>query len=69
VWRKTHRIGGYAFVIAGVILIGMGFARPAWLVMTLFAGAALAGLVPVVYSYILWREEQRAKSAGSISSP
>ena len=69
VWRKTHRLGGYAFVIAGVILIGMGFARPAWLVLTLFGAAALAGIVPVIYSYILWREEQREKSERAISSP
>ena len=69
VWRKTHRIGGYSFVIAGVILIGMGFAQPAWLVMTLFGAAALAGLVPVVYSYILWREEQKEKPAERVSSP
>ena len=69
VWRKTHRIGGYAFVIAGVILIGMGLARPAWLVMTLFGAAALAGLVPVIYSYILWRDEQREKAGRAVSSP
>lgn len=67
VWRKTHRVGGYAFVIAGVLIVAMGFVRPAWFAGVLIAAAGVAAIVPVVYSCILWRGEQEAtrSSVGS----
>lgn len=58
VWRKTHRVGGYAFVLAGALVVAMGFVRPAWFLGVLMAAAMTAAIVPVVYSYIAWRGEQ-----------
>jgi uncharacterized membrane protein len=59
VWAKTHQLGKWTFVGAGVVSIlcaflgGIGF----WIfTVTLLAAA----LVPIIYSYILWRRENPA---------
>ena len=55
VWAKTHRLGGWCFVIAGIVMALMGVAVPAsgmeWVVGVVIAIA----LVPVVYSYFAYR--------------
>ncbi len=59
VWRKTHRLGAVTFMIAGVcIVVGGLAARPLGAVA--LGGALVAGLIPVVYSWVLWRREQPA---------
>ncbi len=56
IWERTHRLGARLFVAAGVVIVlsallgEMGF----WVVM---AVVFVAALVPVVYSYLLWRRE------------
>lgn len=58
VWQETHRVGGRALVLAGLVVMGAGFG-PAWLAPWLSLGALLFGaLVPVIYSRVLWRREQ-----------
>jgi uncharacterized membrane protein len=54
VWKKTHKLGGKLFVIAGVITVASGFFRCG--IWILLVAIALAALVPVVYSYILYRK-------------
>lgn len=53
VWAKTHRLGGWCFFLAGVIMIVMAFAgsHMSWLIYAIVAIA----LVPVVYSYFAYR--------------
>jgi len=58
VWSRTHRVGGWLFVLAGLVfaitgLIGRG---------VLFGVAALvaAAVVPVIYSYVVSRQVQRS---------
>ena len=52
VWQRTHRLGGWAFVLAGII-----FLLQAWWYQNLgwVFGLVIAGVVvvPVVYSYII----------------
>lgn len=56
VWRDTHRVGGWTFVAAGLVLVAAGLLLPAgpreWV-----GGIALAVgvVVPFVYSYLAWR--------------
>jgi uncharacterized membrane protein len=64
VWRKTHRVGGYAFVAAGLLLVAMGFVQPPWFAGTLIVAAIVAALVPVIYSYFVWRGEQEGGGGG-----
>lgn len=58
VWRKTHRFGGIAFVVAGLALIATGLAGASWLRYGAIGGAVVAGLGSVLYSYVVWRQEQ-----------
>ncbi len=53
VWAKTHRLGGWCFVIAGAVMIVMAILAPTveWIVYIVVTLA----LVPVAYSYIAYR--------------
>lgn len=57
-WRKTHQLGGWLFVLLGLLLIVVPFVLPvtAW-VPLLIAGilGLLVGLT--AYSYIVWRRD------------
>ena len=61
VWRKTHRTGGFTFVIGGGVMITAAFVSGALVWVLLAAAAVLAVAVPVVQSYVLWRREQHEK--------
>ena len=58
VWRKTHRFGGVAFVIAGLCFLASSFLNSKWTFYAAFASAIVAALSSVVYSYIAWKREQ-----------
>lgn len=68
VWRETHRVGGWTFVAAGLVLVAAGVFLPAgpreWV-----SGIALAvGVaVPLVYSYLAYRRAS-APSKGAEAS-
>jgi uncharacterized membrane protein len=65
VWTRSHRVGGYAMVGAGVITIVAGFvAQPLGYIVAL-ASLLIAGIVPIVYSYILWSRSRGGPSTGS----
>jgi uncharacterized membrane protein len=65
VWTRSHRVGGYAMVGAGVITIVAGFvAQPVGYIIAL-ASLLIAGIVPIVYSYILWSRSKGGPSTGS----
>ena len=54
VWTRVHRVGGYAMVAAGLLtMVSAFFVRPGGMVVAL-ASVILAGVIPVVYSYLLW---------------
>jgi len=55
VWRRTHRLAGWLFVLAGIIIAATGVFKVTW--VWLFLVAALgAALVPVVYSFFAYRQ-------------
>jgi uncharacterized membrane protein len=58
VWRRTHRVSGGILVAGGVAIVLTVFlpAPPLVIVIALLATVAV---VPVVVSYLLWRNEQR----------
>jgi uncharacterized membrane protein len=59
VWRRTHRFGGRTFVAGGVVTIAASLllgGRSAWVSL---AAMVIAGLSPVVYSYVVWRGVRR----------
>lgn len=54
VWEETHKLGGKLFIAAGIITMLTVFLgeRGIWIMLP---AALLAGFVPIVYSYFLWR--------------
>jgi uncharacterized membrane protein len=61
VWARTHRVGGYAMVMVGVLLIAAGLvATRIWLVASI-GGSMILVLLLLVYSYVIWRSEQNSK--------
>lgn len=59
VWLRTHQVGGVCFIVAGILLVVAGFVHPEGLLMTLMVLAAVSAAIPVAYSYVAWRAEQR----------
>jgi uncharacterized membrane protein len=63
VWTRSHRVGGYAMVVAGLVTVVAAFLqRPIGIALALTC-AMLAGLIPVVYSYIIWSRERGGPAA------
>jgi uncharacterized membrane protein len=58
VWKRTHRVGGWLFMLAGMVMvIGALIGAPAWLVPTVIVAAVL---IPCVYSSWIYRRLDRA---------
>lgn len=65
VWRKTHRVGGYCFTIAGLVVMVSGFVVPADMATKVMLAAIFpAAIWPVVYSYLEWKREKEAVRTG-----
>ncbi len=57
VWKKTHRVGGYVFVISGIVIAACSFFG-GWALM-IGMGVLLVGVVLVsVYSWFIFQREQ-----------
>lgn len=65
VWIKTHRLGGKLMVVAGLVMIVAALLPlPSGLLTTIMILAiAVAAVVPIVYSFLLWRREGGAQSS------
>ena len=61
VWIKTHRLGGKLMFGAGVAILLGAFLplKTTWLAVAMMVLIFAAVLIPVVYSYVLWRAELR----------
>jgi len=63
VWRKTHRIAAWFFVLGGVIVVASALVPGVETEMAFVATLVLAAAVPAALSYILWWREQRDANA------
>lgn len=65
VWERTHRMGGWVFVLAGVALVVASFAANprdvAWWILAIVAAAVV---VPCGYSYVVYRRLEGHRSQG-----
>ena len=52
-WNRTHRLGGYMYILGGVIILVGGFIQQFWLVPV---ALVLVVLVPVAYSFVLYKK-------------
>lgn len=54
VWNKTQRMGGWSFLIAGLVILINGFIQ--WqLVASMVVAIVIAAVWPIIYSYVLYK--------------
>ncbi|WP_273888324.1 SdpI family protein [Rubrobacter naiadicus] len=56
-WVRTHRLGGWLFVLAGLALMGMGLVYPAAGAVAIGPTVLVCVAVPLVYSYRVWKAD------------
>ena len=63
VWTKTHRLGGRLMIAGGACVFIFGLLLPVkWLVIcVLLPAIAVMSIVPIVYSYIIFKRSQLPK--------
>lgn len=61
VWNKTHRVGGYLFMIFGVLIIIAPYLPNFWNALALFGGVVMLLVGTFLYSYIEYRKEKKLK--------
>lgn len=61
VWTKTHRQCGWAFVIAGILVIFTDLLVNKWTYYVLLGTALASILYAYAYSYFAWRAEEGAR--------
>ncbi|MCM1365345.1 MAG: SdpI family protein [Faecalibacterium sp.] len=54
-WNKTHRLSGWCYVIAGVIILATSFLNNVWIFLPTLI---LAVGIPIVYSYVYYRKHK-----------
>lgn len=60
VWARTHRVGGYLLVLAGLVHVAAALLLRGPATFAIVLGSALAAAFgTVVYSYVAWRQETR----------
>ena len=57
-WNKTHRLGGKVWVVGGVIILATAFLRIFWI---LIIAMLTMVLIPTIYSYLLYRKQQKGE--------
>lgn len=67
VWVRTHRLAGKLMVLGGLISVVAAFLPlPSGLLTTILVGTiAIAAVVPIVYSFLLWRRERSGPGKGN----
>lgn len=62
VWSRTHRLAGWVFVLGGFVMMA-GALLIAHAAVVVIAVTAVTALVPVVYSYVIYRELEGGRSS------
>jgi uncharacterized membrane protein len=59
VWNKTHRFGGWMFMIFGLLLILTPFLPASFGLAAILIGVFLTAVVTMVYSYLEYQKEKK----------
>jgi uncharacterized membrane protein len=62
VWSETHRLGGRTFIAGGIITLLTPFLPARIQPWVAICALGIAGFIPVVYSYVVWRREKTLKT-------
>lgn len=55
VWARTHRLGGWTFVLAGLLMVLTGLSGLQSATGFLITAVLIAALLPVLYSFVIYR--------------
>lgn len=58
VWEKTHALGSRLFIASGIVAMA-GVMIPQFAFVLILAPVILASVATVVYSYLIWRQEEK----------
>jgi len=65
-WTKTHRLGGWVFIVTGLSLIVAALLQAQWAFLASFSLLGLGVIWLTIYSYLVWRTDpNRVPPAGS----
>lgn len=56
-WGKTHRLGGWIFIVVGLVMVLAGLLNLPVLLLVALAGLGVALIGLSLYSYLIWRED------------
>jgi uncharacterized membrane protein len=61
IWRRTSRVGGYCFVLMGLLMLvmGIGNLRQSWMAVLMVIGLGVVVIVPTLYSFILYQKSKK----------
>jgi uncharacterized membrane protein len=66
-WTKTHRLGGWIFMLTGLLFLAAGILRSAPMFIVAIVVTAAGILGTIIYSYVLWRgDPDRVPPAGTL---
>ncbi len=69
-WLRTHRVGGWAFVADGLLIMAMAAARIESAKAAAIAVMAATALGLAIYSYVVWRgDPAKVPPAGTLPAP
>ena len=69
-WDRTHRAGGWVFVLLGVLTMATAVLHAGWALRVLGVAGVASLLGLVVYSYVLWRRDpEKTPPAGTQPAP
>lgn len=60
VWRQTHRFAGPLWVVCGLLLVAGAFFSGKWVPVFQLISIAVMVIVPLVYSFLLYRKIQKS---------
>jgi len=67
-WGKTHRLGGWVFIVAGLVMALAGLLDLSALLLAGLAGLIVALVGLWLYSYLVWRDESGANAPPAVHS-
>lgn len=66
-WTKTHRLGGWMFLVAGLLILLTSLVRNEVAVPIMVGALFVATVVPIAYSYFVWRDDpDKTPPAGTL---
>lgn len=61
-WNKTHRLGGFVWVIGGLVILATSFLANFWILLGVLVFMVA---IPTIYSYVIYKKKKNAQDPES----